>query len=175
MNIYTQSYENIYHISHLRVPQTPPAYRALWSGGQAGMENTDYSIHAPRPWRSFKQEQSSAMVVKKRKASLPPLKKIVLNDDPNNEVVDKKRAPTPPIMTVSLQSPGPIMNKLSDDSSDSPSGDENGDLDKSSAFVQNSADQIVNQIFTYETTSPLYFKSFQRGMELEISADGNIP
>ena len=119
--------------------------------------NQDFSIHAPRPWRSFKQEQSSAMVVKKRKASLPPLKKIVLNDDPENEVVGKKRAPT-----VSLQSPGPDMNKTADDSSDSPSGDEN----------QNQ-NQTVNQIFTHETTSPLYSKSFQSGMELEISADGN--
>ena len=135
--------------------------------------NQDFSIHAPRPWRSFKQEQSSAMVVKKRKASLPPLKKIVLNDDPNNEVVDKKRAPTPPVRTVSLQSPGPIINKLADDSSESPSGDENGDLEHSSAFVEDSVDQTVNQIFTHETTSPLYSKSFQSGMELEISADGN--
>ena len=114
------------------------------------------------------------MVVKKRKASLPPLKKIVLNDDPNNEVVDKKRAPTTPVRTVSLQSPGPIMNMLADDSSNSPSGDENGDLEHSSAFVEDSADQTVNQIFSYETTSPLYFKSFQSGLELEISADGNI-
>ena len=166
MNIYTKSYENIYYISHLSIK---PQHRTDHT-----MENREqdknYNILAPRPWRSFTDSQTSAMVVRKRRAPPPPLQKIVINDGSEEVLMtQKRRAPTPPLRTVSLKSPFEDRNEKeqADDTNlnDSP---------RSSVFDPDSSDQSIQQIFSYETTSPISPISFKSSMELEISVDGGV-
>ena len=108
MNIYTKSYENIYYITHLSIkPQHSTKEKSGQTMENSGQDNNNnYNILAPRPWRSFTDSQTSAMVVRKRRAPPLPLKKIVINHG-SEEVLknEKRRAPTPPIRTVSLRSP----------------------------------------------------------------------
>ena len=195
MNIYTKSYENIYYISHLSIkPQQ----------SDHNMENTkqdnNYNILAPRPWRSFTDSQTSAMVVRKRRAPPPPLKKIEIKhgseedlkseqrraptpplkmiaiNDSSKEVLksEKRRAPTPPIRTVSLKSPDTNRNE-NEHATDTSYNTSSEELwsPSNSVFDSDSSDRSIQHIISYETTSHTSAISFKSSMELEISVDGN--
>ena len=150
--------------------------------------NSNPSILAPRPWRSFSvtEMQSSAMVVRKRRAPQPPIEKIEIKDAYNNalkietdierheNVFDKKRPPTPPFRTVSLKSPGQETKEQFENSNWAENLDEPADLDNNCVFTPEFSDQSVNQILSYETTSPSFFETFKSNVELEIAVDGNV-
>ena len=142
----------------------------------------DYSILAPRPWRSFRDEQSSAMVVQKRKAPQPPLERVILEDVASDALVmenknatdtegqKKKKAPAPPIRTVSLKSPGPELDNSDDDITDiNGNVDKLEDSDNGSVFAQHFSQQSGNQEFSFDAATPIFLESLKSNLELEIS------
>merc|ERR1719419_2190968 len=98
--------------------------------------NKEYpNILAPAPWKSFKEQESTTAMVVKKRAPLPPMEKIVVENHTEVKEIQHKKGkappPPPPTRSSSLMSPSYVEK-------------ENKEITQTT----------VTEIFTFETSSP---------------------